>query len=148
MKIRFESDDNLPLGKILKFHMVAVVMRSVFKEDGKYYWQVFFGWMFVAVITMLHYDRIDVPEGIDINKTDASKECMLCHYSYFRDIGYDFEQHVWNGCYGKLMMAYELKKNSILNIKGVDYRFVWWGISRNEAVNILNNSVLEDKGNL
>ena len=37
MKIRFESDDNLPLGKILKFHMVTVVMRSIFKEDGKYY---------------------------------------------------------------------------------------------------------------
>ena len=66
--------------------------------------------MNVAVITMLHYDRIDVPEGIDVNKTDASKECMLCHYSYFTDIGYDFEQRVWNGCHGKLMMAYELKK--------------------------------------
>ena len=43
---------------------------------------------------MLQNDRIDISEGIDINKTDASKECMLCHYSYFRDIGNDFEQHV------------------------------------------------------
>ena len=29
---------------------------------------------------MLHYDRIDVSEEIDINKTSASKECDICHY--------------------------------------------------------------------
>ena len=29
---------------------------------------------------MLEYDRIDVSEGIDVNKTNKSKECMLCHY--------------------------------------------------------------------
>ena len=32
---------------------------------------------------MLHYDRIDVFEEIDINKTSASKECDICHYWYF-----------------------------------------------------------------
>ena len=32
---------------------------------------------------MLHYDRIDVFEEIDINKTNASKECDICHYWYF-----------------------------------------------------------------
>ena len=42
--------------------------------------------------------------------------------------------------------AYELKNIVILNAKGVDYRFILWSISKNEAVNILNNSVLEDKG--
>ena len=34
---------------------------------------------------MLHYDRIDVSEGIDVNKTSASKDCIICHYSYFLD---------------------------------------------------------------
>ena len=29
---------------------------------------------------MLYYDRTDVSEGIDINKTSASKECNICHY--------------------------------------------------------------------
>ena len=29
---------------------------------------------------MLEYDRIDISEGIDLNKTNKSKECMLCHY--------------------------------------------------------------------
>ena len=32
---------------------------------------------------MLEYDRIDISEGIDTNKTSASKECNICHYWYF-----------------------------------------------------------------
>ena len=43
------------------------------------------------------------------------------------------------------MTAYELKNIAILNIKVVDFRCILWGISRDEAVNRLNNSVLEDK---
>ena len=39
-----------------------------------------------------------------------------------------------------------IKKIAILNVKGVDCRCIFWGISRDEAVNRLNNSVLEDKG--
>ena len=55
---------------------------------------------------MLHYDRIDVLEGIDINKTSVSKECIICHYWYFKDIGYKFEPHVCNGCHDILHLDY------------------------------------------
>ena len=41
MKIKFNSDDNLSLNKPLKFHNITVTIRSVFKEDGKLYPQVF-----------------------------------------------------------------------------------------------------------
>ena len=41
MKIKFNSDDNLPLNKALKFHNVTITIRSVFEEDGKLYPQVF-----------------------------------------------------------------------------------------------------------
>ena len=34
---------------------------------------------------MLEYGRIDISDGIDINKTNASKECDICHYWYFLD---------------------------------------------------------------
>ena len=44
-----------------------------------------------------------------------------------------------------LMTAYELKSIAILNVKGVDFRCILWGISRDEAVNRLNNSVVKDK---
>ena len=43
------------------------------------------------------------------------------------------------------MTAYELKNIAILNVKGVDFRCILRGISRDQAVNRLN-SVLEDKG--
>ena len=41
MKIKFNSDDNLPLNKPLKFHNMTIIIRSVFEEDGKLYPQVF-----------------------------------------------------------------------------------------------------------
>ena len=44
------------------------------------------------------------------------------------------------------MSAYELKNIAILNVKGVDFKCILWGISRDEAVNRLNNAVLQDKG--
>ena len=87
---------------------------------------------------MLQYEKIDVLEGIDTNKRSASKECMLCHYWYFKDVGFKFEPHVCNKCHDVLMAAYELKNIAILNVKGVDR------LNKDEAVNRLNNSVLED----
>ena len=41
MKIKFNSDDDLPLNKALKFHAMTIIIRSVFEEDGKRYPQVF-----------------------------------------------------------------------------------------------------------
>ena len=49
---------------------------------------------------MLEYDRIDISEGIDVNKTNASKECKICHYWYFKDINSKYEPHLYNGCHG------------------------------------------------
>ena len=97
---------------------------------------------------MLHYHKIDVSEGIGINKTSVSNECIICHYWYFKDIGYKSEPHICNGCHDVLHLDYEFKNFATLNVKGVNYRCILWGISRSKAVNILNNSVLEDKGNL
>ena len=71
---------------------------------------------------------------------------MLYHYWYFKDVGYKFQPYVSNVCYAVSMMAYELKNIAMLNAKGVDYKCILWGISKNDAVDRLNNSVLEDKG--
>ena len=70
---------------------------------------------------------------------------MLCHYWYFKDVGFKFEPHVCNKCHDVLMTAYELKNIAILSVKGVDFMCILWGISSHEAVNRWNNSVLEDK---
>ena len=41
MKIRFDSGDDLPLNKPLKFQVMTIIIRSVFEEDGKLYPQLF-----------------------------------------------------------------------------------------------------------
>ena len=95
---------------------------------------------------MIQYERIDVSEGIDLSKTSTSKDCMICRYWYILDIGYKYEPHVCNKCYDILMIAYELENIAILNVKGVDYRCVLWNMTKNDAIKLLNNSRLDNKG--
>ena len=80
---------------------------------------------------MLQYQKIDISEGIDVNKTNASKECEVCHYWFFKDIGFKFEEHVSNKCYDLLTIAYSLKDIAILNAKGNTFRRILMGISKN-----------------
>ena len=87
-----------------------------------------------------------ISEGTGTKKTSLSKECMLCHYLYFKDVGFKFEPHFCNRCHDVLMTANELRNIAIRNVKGVDFRRILWGIGKNETVNRLTNSVLEDKG--
>ena len=95
---------------------------------------------------MLWYQKIDVPEGIDKNKTSASKECELCHYWFFKDIGFKFEEHVCNKCHDLLTIAYSLKDIAMLNAKGATFRCILMGISKTEGLKSLNNSVTCDRG--
>ena len=48
---------------------------------------------------MLEYNRIDISEGIDTNKTSASKECNICHYWHFLDENFNYEPYLCNGCH-------------------------------------------------
>ena len=41
MKIKIDTDDELPLNKLINFQTITVTIRSVFEEDGKYYPQIF-----------------------------------------------------------------------------------------------------------
>ena len=95
---------------------------------------------------MLRYEKIDVSEGIDVNKTSASKECELCHYWFFKDIGFKFEEHVCNKCHDLLTMAYSLKNIAIMSAKGITFRCILMGISKNGGLKRLNNSVTYDRG--
>ena len=48
---------------------------------------------------MIEYDRIDLDEGIDANKTPNSRECCLCHYWYFLDINFNYQKYYCDGCH-------------------------------------------------
>ena len=85
------------------------------------------------------FEPADEFERIDINKTSASKKCMLYHYRHFKYLKFNFKSNIYNKCHGRCIF-------SIMNIKGVTFRYILWSASKNEAVGILNNSVLEDRG--
>ena len=94
---------------------------------------------------MLRYQKIDASEGIDVNKTSTSKECELCHYWFTKDVGFKFQEHVCNKCHDLSTMAYSLKNIAILSAKGVTFKCILMGISKNGRLKRLNNSVTYDR---
>ena len=95
---------------------------------------------------MLQYERIDISEGIDLNKSNKSIKCMICNYWYFKDIGFKHEPYACNKCHDFLITVFDLNNFIILNIRGVDYRLYVFNMSKNDANKLLNSSVLNDKG--
>ena len=91
---------------------------------------------------MLEYDRIDISEGIDTEKTNKSKECKICHYWYFKDIGFKYEPHLCNGCHGLMQKAVSFNNIAIVYVKRSAYRIHFWCMSKDDAINIMNNSSL------
>ena len=81
---------------------------------------------------MLYYNRIDVFEGIHVNKTSASKKCDICRYWYFLDKGFTFQSNVCNWCHDLLMISINLNDIAILNINCADYHCNIFGISKKE----------------
>ena len=94
---------------------------------------------------MLYYDRTDVSEGIDVKKTSASKQCDVCHYWYFLNYSLKFQPNICNRCYDLLMMSINFRNIAILNIKGSDYGCIISLISKNDAINLLENADLTEK---
>ena len=95
---------------------------------------------------MIQYERIDISEGIDFNETNKSVECMICHYWYFKDVGFKYQPYVCNRCLDFSMIVQDLNDFLILKVKGVDYRCYLVGIDKKCAICLLNNSVLDNKG--
>ena len=94
---------------------------------------------------MLEHDRIDISERIDVNKTSASKECGICHYWYFKDIGFENEPYLCNCCHNLTQKAMSFNDVAIVYVKGSACKIHFWYMSKDHAINIMNNSNLVDK---
>ena len=70
---------------------------------------------------MLEYERTDISEGIDANKTNLSKECDICNYWYFKDIGFRFEPYLCNGCHDLMQKAMNFNNIAIVYVKRNSY---------------------------
>ena len=69
---------------------------------------------------MLHYDRIDISEGINLAKTNNSKKCMICHYWFFNS-GFKFQDSICNGCHDLTMLSVNINDIATIIVQNVDY---------------------------
>ena len=93
---------------------------------------------------MLEYDRIDISEGTDINKTTASNECDVCHYWYFTDIGFKYESYLCNSCHDLMQKAMSFNDTVVVYVKGRAYRIHFWSCTKGDAISIMSSSNLVD----
>ena len=90
--------------------------RCDFSESGKLYPQLFLDDALYELAQKATVSK-NVSEGIDVNKTSASKECEICHYWFFKDVGFKFEEHVCSRYHDLLTMVHSLKNIAILSAK-------------------------------
>ena len=68
------------------------------------------------IYKMLEYDKIDILEGTDVNKTNKSKECMLCHYWVFLDKNFTSGPYLCGDCYNIMQKSNNFKNIAVVHI--------------------------------
>ena len=89
---------------------------------------------------MISYEKI-----VGCNKNQDGVKCMVCNHYYFKN-KFDYQPYVCNDCHNFSITVMDLSDFHILNIKNIDYRLYISGIDKKEAINILKNSDLGNKG--
>ena len=99
-------------------------------------------------IKMLEYERIDILEGLDVDITNKSKECMLCHYWYFLHKNFSYGPYLCVGYYNVTQKSIDFKNIDIVYFKGSSYRIHFWYMSKykrkrkRKAISLMTNSNL------
>ena len=96
---------------------------------------------------MLEYDKINISEGIDINKCEeTSRKCSSCKFYYFLD---KYGPYLCDGCYDMSMKAVSMQNLAIINHNGNYYRVIFAFMTKKDAYNLIKNAViLGEKGTL
>ena len=98
---------------------------------------------------MLKYDRVHTSEGIDVDKTNKSKECMFCHYWYFLNKNFSYGPFTCDGCYDIVQRSTDFKDIPIVHIRHNAYRIYFQHMSKHEAKKTMNKFDLIGKsGNI
>ena len=88
---------------------------------------------------MLHYDRVDISKGIDPTNSTSSKEWMIFNHEF------KFQDFLWKGCHDLTILCLNISDIAIITAKDFDYCFIIHNISKSKAINLLNNSVVNDR---
>ena len=70
---------------------------------------------------------------------------MICSYWFFNH-GYKFQDSICNGCHHLTMLCLTVSNIAIITVKNIDYHCIIDNIGKSEAINLLKNSVLENRG--
>ena len=91
---------------------------------------------------MLYYDRIDISRGVDLTKSNSSKECVICHYWFFNhgfkfqgsicndchywffNHGFKFQGSICNDCHYLKMLIVNISDIAIITVRNVDCRCI------------------------
>ena len=96
------------------------------------------------VLSISYYHRIDLNERIEIAKGNNSKECFVYHYWYFNH-GFKFQKSACKGC-PDLLLCLNISAITVTTVIGADYRCFVHVISKSDAIHLLENFVLDDRG--
>ena len=94
---------------------------------------------------MLKHDKIDITEGIDLNKTNKSRECMFCHYWYYLNKIFSYGPFNCDACFNMVQRSTDLKNIAIIHVKKSAYRVSFKDISRHKAKKLINKFNLVGK---
>ena len=89
-----------------------------------------FRWMFVWIIRIIEYDRIDISQGINVDMSNKSKDCVLCHYWYFSNKNFSYGPYLCDGCYDISQKSADFKnivhvKKLLFTLKNVYIKFIF-----------------------
>ena len=104
-----------------------------------------FRWNFVLIIKLLVYEKINISDGIDVDMSDKSNGCMLCHYWYFLDKNFSYGPYLCDGCYNMMEKCNKLKNIAIVYVKESVYRICFLYMTIPEAKKLMTNSNLIGK---
>ena len=95
---------------------------------------------------MLRYYKIDITEGIDLNKTNKSRECMFCHYWYYLNKNFSYGRpFTCDACYNIVQKSTDFKNITIIHVKNNAYRVYFKDISKHKAKKLMNKFNLVGK---
>ena len=92
---------------------------------------------------MLYYNRIDISQGIYPTKKKRSKECMTCHCCFFNH-GFKFQDSVCKDCHDLTILYLNISDIAPITVINVGYPCIIYNITKSEAINLLERTVLED----
>ena len=95
---------------------------------------------------MLEYDRIDLSEGIVVNKIiSTNKKCYSSGYWYFINKNFNYQKYMCNGCHDMSTKAISMHNLCIGYNNSNAYRINFVFMSKNDALNLIKNAAIIDK---